>query len=386
MQFSKKYFELQSQFNPDAASTAFSGSGIVCHSFKFNSTYAIYAPKAIKKPESSDNVIFEVPDEAITENQSFTYHVFTPGTETKYRKAILLLHGLNERNWVKYLAWAYYLAEHTGHPVILFPIAFHMNRSPEAWGNPRMMQPIRARRMQKYGEDPVSTFANVALSERLCEDPLRFYNSGQQSAEDCVVLSRQIGRGEHPLFEKLATVDVFAYSIGAFLAQILFLANPEGLFSGSKLFLFCGGAFFNEMNGVSKLIMDKQAFERLLNFYVHEITRGTDASEPIADFMKKTRLGEAFLAMLAPGMMQNFREDRFRQICDKIQAVSLSNDKVIPAHQIVAALGEGSDIEIMDFPFGYSHETPFPLNNSFQFPFVDEAFEKVFSKAACFLR
>ncbi len=386
MQFSRKYFELRSQFNPDAARTAFPGSGIVCHSFEFNSTYDIDTPKGMKTPESTDNVIFEVPDDAITENKSFTYYIFTPGTETKYRKAILLLHGLNERSWVKYLAWAYYLAEQTGHPVILFPIAFHMNRSPQVWGNPRMMQPILARRSQKYGKDPVSTFANVALSERLSEDPLRFYNSGQQSAEDLVVLSRQISHGEHPLFEKSASVDVFAYSIGAFLAQILFLANPEGLFSGSKLFLFCGGAFFNEMNGVSKLIMDKQAFSRLLNFYVHEITRGTDGSEPLADFMKKTRLGQGFMAMLAPGMMQHFREDRFRQIGDKIQAVSLSDDRVIPAHQIVAALGEGSDIEIMDFPFGYSHESPFPLNNSLEFPFVDEAFEKVFSKAASFLR
>ena len=386
MQFSKKYFELRSQFKPDAARTVFPGSRIVCHSFKFNSTYDIAAPKGMMATVPASNIIFEVPDEAITENQSFTYYVFTPGTETKYRKAIILLHGLNERNWIKYLAWAFYLAEQTGHPVILFPIAFHMNRSPEAWGNPRMMQPIRERRMQKLGEDPVSTFANVALSERLSEDPLRFYNSGQQSAEDLVKLSRQVLRGEHPLFEKSASVDVFAYSIGAFLAQILFLANPEGLFNGSKLFLFCGGAFFNKMNGVSKLIMDKQAFSRLLNFYVHEITRGTNGSEPLADFMKKTRLGQGFLAMLAPGMMQHFREDRFRQIRDKIQAVSLSADQVIPAHQIVAALGEGSDIEIMDFPFGYSHETPFPINNCQQFPLVDEAFENVFAKAARFLR
>jgi len=47
-------------------------------------------------------------------------------------------------------------------------------------------------------------------------------------------------------------------------------------------------------------------------------------------------------------------------------------------------LGEGSDVEILDFSFGYTHETPFPLSNSSQIPLVDEAFETVFSKAAHF--
>jgi pimeloyl-ACP methyl ester carboxylesterase len=385
MQFSQKYFELRSQFNPGVARTAFPDSGIICHAFQFNSVYPIDTLKGLKKPGSVNNAIFAVPDEAIIENQSFTYYVFTPGTKTKYRKAIILLHGLNERSWDKYLVWAFYLAEKTGSPVILFPIAFHMNRSPVAWGNPRIMLPLLTLRKQKLGDDLVSTFANIALSERLTEDPLRFFTSGQQSAADLVKLGRQINFGEHPLFEKAASVDVFAYSIGAFLAQILFLANPEGLFSNSKLFLFCGGAFFNEMNGVSRLIMDKPAFERLLNFYIHELNQEHNGVEPLADLMNKTELGQAFLAMLEPGLMQTFRETRIRQIRNKIQAITLKNDQVIPANKIAYALGEGADVEILDFPFGYSHETPFPLTNRLLFPMVDEAFEKVFSKAAHFL-
>jgi pimeloyl-ACP methyl ester carboxylesterase len=384
MKFSQKYYELKSQFNPLAVRTDFSGSGISCHAFRFNSAYdRDILHEGLKT--AGDNALFAVPDEQIPENQSFTYYVFTPGTGTRYCKAILLLHGLNERSWVKYLAWAYDLAERTGHPVILFPIAFHMNRSPEAWGNPRIMQPLLALRKQKFGNDPVSTFANVALSERLTEEPLRFYTSGQQSAADLVSLCSQIVRGEHPLFEMAAKVNVFAYSIGAFLAQILFLANPEELFSSSKLFLFCGGDFFNEMNGVSRLIMDNQAFERLMHFYIHDLTCSRAGSEPLAEAMKKTSLGQAFLAMLAPAMMQSFRESRYRQISDKIQAVSLTNDQVIPACHIAHVLGRGADIEILDFPFGYTHETPFPLNNSQLFPQVDEGFEKVFSKAARFL-
>jgi pimeloyl-ACP methyl ester carboxylesterase len=386
MQFSKKYFELKEQFNIGAARTDFSGSAIASNTFRFHSAYPIKTITSPRPPGTLANAIFAVPDEAIRENNTFTYSVFTPGTKKKYQKAILLLHGLNERSWDKYLVWAYYLAEKTGDAVILFPIAFHMNRSPEAWGNPRIMQPLLAMRKKKYGDDPSSTFANVALSERLTEDPLRFFTSGQQSAADVTNLCRQIKQGEHPLFEKEATVNVFAYSIGAFLAQILFLANPEELFSGSKLFLFCGGAFFNEMNGVSKLIMDKLAFDRLLKFYITELIQAHNGREPIADSMSKTTSGQAFLAMLAPGLMQTFREKRFGQIIHDIQAVTLAHDKVIPAYNTAAALGAGADVEILDFGYGYSHEAPFPLNNSSLFPKVDEAFEQIFNKASRFLR
>jgi len=386
MQFPKKYFELRSQFNPVAERTDFGGSSVSCHSCRFNSSYPAGLHFGSKAPVSESDKIFGIPDESIMENQSFNYYVFTPGTKQKNNRAIILLHGLNERSWIKYLAWAYYLAENTGHPVILFPIAFHMNRSPEAWGNPRMMQPLHTLRTQKYGDDPASTFANVALSERLTEDPLRFFSSGMQSADDLANLIRQIKLGDHPLFEASATTDVFAYSIGAFLAQILFLANPAELFSRSKLFLFCGGAFFDAMNGVSRLIMDKVAFSRLRSFYIDELNIAQAGSLSLSETINKTKLGQAFLAMLAPGLMQTFREERFREMSDNLQVIALKNDRIIPSGEIVNALGKYTDVEVLDFPFGYSHEIPFPLNNSLQFQLADEAFEKVFSRAADFLR
>jgi hypothetical protein len=46
---------------------------------------------------------------------------------------------LYERSWLKYLAWALNLAELTGSYVILFPISFHINRSPATWKDPRTM-------------------------------------------------------------------------------------------------------------------------------------------------------------------------------------------------------------------------------------------------------
>jgi pimeloyl-ACP methyl ester carboxylesterase len=385
MQFSKKYFEMKAQFNPLAERTEFSGSDMICRAFRFSSVYPTDVLKWTNTFELLNEEIFTVPDEAIAENLSFTYYIFQPGAKTKYKKAILLLHGLNERSWAKYLAWAYYLAEKTGSPVILFPIAFHMNRSPEAWGNPRIMQPLHDLRKLKIGSDPSSTFANLALSERLTQDPLRFFTSGQQSANDLVKLVEQINNGGHDMFEKQARVNVFAYSIGAFLAQILFLANPEKLFSNSKLFLFCGGAFFNEMNGVSKLIMDKRAFTRLRSFYIDELNTSQDGPVALLTSMNKTKLGQAFLAMLAPFLMKSFREKRLNEIRKNTQVISLAKDRVIPSAQVVNAMNEGADVKILDFPFDYTHETPFPLNNELLYKLVDASFEKVFCTAAGFL-
>ena len=56
-------------------------------------------------------------DAGIEENRRFTYPVFIPRERRDDRRAILLLHGLNERNWDKYLVWAEYLALNTGKPV-----------------------------------------------------------------------------------------------------------------------------------------------------------------------------------------------------------------------------------------------------------------------------
>ncbi|MFA6853174.1 MAG: DUF6051 family protein, partial [Bacteroidales bacterium] len=58
-------------------------------------------------------------DDSINENICFEYPVFTPSGRNRYNndEAILLLHGLNERSWSKYLTWAEYLCNNSGKPV-----------------------------------------------------------------------------------------------------------------------------------------------------------------------------------------------------------------------------------------------------------------------------
>ena len=120
-------------------------------------------------------------DDRIQENKSFSYAIFTPSGRKKNNEAIILLHGLNERTWEKYLTWAEYLTHTTGKPVILFPIAFHMNRTPGLWANPRAILPWVSKRKEEVANVTNSTFANVALSSRLSQNPLRFSPSGRTS-------------------------------------------------------------------------------------------------------------------------------------------------------------------------------------------------------------
>ncbi len=386
MEYTPTYHQLNSLLVPDAGKTDFPGTDISCYWVSFKSENTSMLAEDRDQHFHEINELMKEPDEEIPENKSFSYPVFKSAGSEKNQRAILLLHGLNERNWNKYLVWANYLVSKTGRPVILFPIAFHMNRSPESWSNPRMMSAFLASRNQRTGKVPVSTFANIALSERLYEDPLRFFTSGQQSVADLEQLTRQLKSGEHPLFEKDTFVDVFAYSIGAFLAQILFLGNPGKLFSDSKLFLFCGGAFFDDMNGVSKLIMDQQAFDRLRQFYIQELAAETEQSPILNESINKTKMGMAFSAMLSEGNLKPLRENVFQKMQKQIKAVALLKDKVIPAEGIRKALNRFIDVDVLDFPYSYSHENPFPLIDGENSKLVDESFKKVFSKAAAFLQ
>lgn len=386
MDYTQSHQHLKAFFYPGSAHVKFPGSDISCDWISFKSENISVLAEERDHDFRGLNVLNALPDDMIQENISFSYPVFKSPNPSKNRQAIILLHGLNERSWSKYMIWAHYLTLHTGRPVILFPIAFHMNRSPEAWGNPRAMSSILSDRELRLGEIPMSSFANVALSERLREDPLRFFTSGQQSAADLVQLTKQLSSGEHPLFEKDTRVDMFAYSIGAFLAQILLLGNPGGLYSDSRLFLFCGGAFFDQMNGVSKLIMDKQAFDRLRQFYIKELSSEMDHYELLKNSMNKTEMGQSFLAMLSVDNLKSFRENVFQKMKNRIQAVALMKDKVIPATGILEALDQFANVEVLDFPYAYSHENPFPLMSGTNSLFVDNSFNIIFSKAAAFLQ
>ena len=374
MEYTKTFNELKSFYSSDKNEIIIPDSGIRILNLTFRSDVSL-------KGFSNEK------DELIPENQSFSYPVFTP-LRPESNKVILLLHGLNERSWVKYLTWAYHLALNTDSYVILFPISFHINRSPQSWKDPRAMTPFMKNRSSLTSDLKMSSFANVALSNRLTEDPLRFLNSGYQTVADLTKLLGSIRNGEHPVIPRSNKINVFAYSIGAFLAEILFMGNPDKLFDESKLFIFCGGSVFSNMRGSSKLIMDSLAFDRLYDFYLNDFEKSIKGKSPLVEYLNSSQIGMAFRSMIDLGRFKSFRENILKKIDDRIRSITLVKDTVIPSSGIVATLGYKKNrdiVRVWDFPFNYSHENPFPI---LDFPMsvkVDASFEKIFSEASAFL-
>jgi len=374
MEYTKTYHELKSVFNINEKLIQIPDSGIDIYNIDFRSDI------------SPDNCLSE-PDSSITENRSFVYPVFAP-RDLKSDKVILLLHGLNERSWVKYLVWAYYLARQTNSFVILFPIAFHINRSPALWSDPRAMISFMKERNASMGEISRSSFANIALSNRLTEDPMRFFKSGYETTSDIIKLLSSVKNGEHEVIPKTENFNIFAYSIGAFLSEIMMMGNPENLLSNSKLFIFCGGSVFSNMLGTSKLIMDSLAFNRVYNFYLFDFEETLTGESPLVEFLHTSQIGMAFRSMIDLERFKTFRENILRNLKEQIHSISLLKDSVIPSKGVISTLrasGKKDVVDIWDFPYEYSHENPFPILDKNLSGKVDYWFEKVFAEATLFL-
>lgn len=182
-----------------------------------------------------------------------------------------MFHGFNEKYWSKYLPWAKYLADKTGKAIVMFPIAFHMNRAPAIWSDTREMYNVSNQRKQRHPEIISSSLSNVAISTRLHNKPQRFIWSGLQSYYDVMDFIEIVKDGKHPAIHKDASIDFVSYSIGTFLGEIVMMSNKNGYFSNSRYVTFCGGAVFNRISPVSKFILDSEANVSLYSFVVEHL-------------------------------------------------------------------------------------------------------------------
>ena len=203
-------------------------------------------------------------------------------------------------------------------------------------------------------------------------------------------LMANISGGKHPLFNEGSEIDLFGYSIGAFLAQIMLIANKDETLSRSKCFLFAGGSVFEDMNGKSKLIMDSNAFSRLLSYFINDLEEEMGKSNRYSSILKETELGLAFRSMIGRDLNSAIRDSVFHHYGSRISAVGLLKDQVIPANYIRATVkGKNghikSNYETIDFPYEYTHENPFPLGKVQDSEELERAFQKVFDKASDFL-
>ncbi len=319
----------------------------------------------------SDKFIFhhlQLADHSIRENNSFQYHIIKPRTGAPFSGAILLFHGLNEKSWKKYIPWAESLALKTERPVVLFPIAFHMDRAPQSWSNPRSMIPVARERQKLFPDLDSVSFINAALSHRIQFAPHRFVTSGLHSFFDVRDLAAALRSGRHPLFSEGASVDLFGYSIGASLAELLLLSDPNKLFSDSRAFLFCGGSALDRATPVSKTIIDGEAYQELFKFFHRLFGDFGSLGEHLLDLAGRCmRELEWFKSLLFIDRLKALREGRLKQIAQRLSAAVMKKDQVFAPEAVRTTLNGGKgDIPIRvteyDLPCDYSHEAPFPAD------------------------
>ncbi|MDR2340501.1 MAG: DUF6051 family protein [Deltaproteobacteria bacterium] len=335
--------------------------------------------------------ITKVPDHRIPENKDFAFHALQPN-EGDADRVIILLHGFNERNWGKYLPWASLLAEGTGAAVAMFPIAFHMNRSPSAWNDPHLMRSVSQLRKKAFPRVQQSTLSNAAISVRMSENPARFFWSGLQSFHDVGELGRLIRKGAFPGIKKDARIDFFTYSIGTLLGEIVLMTDEDGLFRDSRMVAFCGGPVFNRLSPVSKFILDSEASVALYSYLVEHLTSHIKENQNLASYLSgdSVKVGMNIRSFLNYRLDRGYREDKLRDLSERIYALCLAKDEVVPYFEVINTLkGAARDIDIRvdveDFPFPYRHEDPFPVGTK-NADAIDAAFRKVFASSIEFLR
>lgn len=337
------------------------------------------------------NEILDVRDSKVIENHQFKYHIFKPIEEGKSKRVILLFHGFNEKYWDKYLPWAKVMMDQTGSTIILFPISFHMNRAPQAWSDKRLMFNSCEHRKKSFPDIRDSSLSNVAISSRIQYNPQRFFWSGIQTYYDVLQLINQIKQDKHALIAPDTTIDIFAYSIGSLLGEILMMTNPLEIFNNSKLCLFCGGPVFNRMSPVSKFILDSEANVALYSYVVEHLESHLKNDPRLGHYFGNDhKEGRILLSMLNYKSMKKLREELLLTISKRVMAITLEDDEVVPPYEVINTL-KGSErnipirIETINLPYNYKHEDPFPLNVKIKDD-VNRGFETIFNLVVDFLK
>lgn len=296
----------------------------------------------------------------VAENLEFRYPLLRAralgGAGARARHLILVLHGLNERSFTKYVPWAYQLWRSTGAAVALFPLSFHVNRVAPRWG--REIDRHLARRRKVPRNENVHAF-NCVISERLDAHPERFFWGGLQSYGDVVDLVRQVRRGEHPHVDPGARIDLLGYSAGGYLALALLLVNEGGLFEGSRAAIFESGAALRATNMSSRYIIDHACEVSLMKLYVR--FTGRLANPRLSHWLSEHAVGRWFRALCGEESERPRLEARLRELSPRLLGLSNRNDEVIPAGAMLntlQGLHRDTGVRVEELALGV-HEHPF---------------------------
>jgi hypothetical protein len=133
--------------------------------------------------------------------------------------------------------------------------------------------------------------------------------------------------------------------------------------------------------------MDKTAYDRLFQYYCHEWTSIINRTLASGKMLQDEIL-TAFNTMINPDTYRESRERFFLSCKHRIAGISLLKDKVMPWAGVEACMGNklaGQCFELVDFPYEYTHEFPFPVSGKITDDSLNHSFLKVFQKAAAFL-
>jgi len=409
MDYLASYNTFKNIFNHTEETINVGSNNLIIHNIPFQSTNYIILPGEKEYRYNNDLIfndifnfdyndvlpasqdILNIADSKVIENQTFTYSILRKSNIRKLKGVILFFHGLNEKSWNKYLPWAEYIAEKTGKAIVLFPLAFNINRVPEGWSDPRLMYNVSRERKRVFQYIAESTFANAAISTRFQEIPQRMFWSGLQSFYDIVQLTWQIRSGAHPLIDKDAGIDFFGYSVGATLGLTLLMSNPSQYFTRSKIMCFCGGVVFSRADAVSKFILDSEACAAVNTFYLENLENVLKKDKRLAYYLNDDHpIGSYFKCMLHYQKLKKCREEKISKLARQIFAIGLEKDYIIPPYEIINTLkGEKrkipSKVRILDLPYAYDHENPFPTNPAIE-KIVNTSFNRVFKYISDYLK
>jgi hypothetical protein len=174
------------------------------------------------------------------------------------------------------------------------------------------------------------------------------------------------------------------------LGEILMMTNKNNYFSHSRYATFCGGPVFNRLSPVSKFILDSEADVSLYSYVVEHLESHMRLTPILKHYMSELEEGINFRCMLNYKILTQYREEKLRSMSDRFFSINLVHDEVVLPYEAINTL-QGSlrdipiPIEIMDFPFKYTHENPFPISPKLNEQ-VSEQFNIVFDKISNFLR
>jgi pimeloyl-ACP methyl ester carboxylesterase len=298
----------------------------------------------------------------IEPNNRFRYPLIrerrTGGALPRHRRAIILLHGLNEGSFSKYIPWAHQLLAKTGAPVILFPLTFHMNRVLPAWAP---LQTEIFQRRSALAENDSSHRYNAIVSERLDTHPERFFWGAVQTYLDLVDLVRDIRAGRHPHFAPDARVDLVGYSAGGYFTLFLLMDDRERLFSDSRGIVFASGIPLRELDLASPLILDLTAEVALMKLFVKNVD--PPASARMEHWFERHSEGCWMRTFCGSKHSREILDPRLRALAPRLMGIANSNDVVVPVGSMLNLLQgvkRNTGVQVLELEMGV-HENPFSV-------------------------